>query len=129
MCDKLPSIPVSQRNQKNGVIIYTDNVIRVSLLTPNMTLDDFKGWLSANPITVLYRLAEPIETPISETELNAYRHLLTNKGNTTIISEADMEVDYYINKPNAQAIGNIHSQVNADYLKLQQAIISTGGNV
>jgi hypothetical protein len=78
---------------------------------------------------VLYELATPIETPLSETELNAYRQLYTNKPNTTILSEADMEVEYYINKPNAQAIGNIHSQINKDYLKLQQAIISTGGNV
>lgn len=77
---------------------------------------------------LLYELETPIETPISETELNAYRQLMTNKGTTTILSEADMEVDYYINKPNAQAIGNIHSQVNKDYFKLQQAIISTGGS-
>ena len=72
-------------------------------------------------------LITPIETPLSETELNAYRQLMTNSGNTTILSGADMEVDYYT--PKGQAIGNIHSQVNKDYLKLQQAIISTGGNV
>ena len=77
---------------------------------------------------LIYPLATPIETPISESELNAYRQLYTNKGNTTILSEAIAEVDYYINKPNAQAVGNIHSQVNKDYFKLQQAIISTGGN-
>ena len=41
---------------------------------------------------------------------------------------ADMEISYYINKPNAQAIGNIHSQVNKDYFKLQQAIITLGGS-
>ena len=76
----------------------------------------------------VYELETPIETPLTEQELNAYRQLMTNSGNTTILSEADMEVDYYINKPNAQAIGNIHSQINKDYFKLQQAIISTGGN-
>jgi hypothetical protein len=54
---------------------------------------------------------------------------MTNKGTTTILSEADMEISYYVNKPNAQAIGSLHSQINKDYLKLQQAIISTGGNV
>ena len=77
---------------------------------------------------VIYALAEPIETPLTETELNDYRQLMTNKGTTTILSEAEVEVDYYINKPNAQAIGNIHSQLNKDYFKLQQAIIETGGN-
>ena len=73
-------------------------------------------------------LQTPIEIPLTETELNAYRQLYTNKGTTTVLSEAEAEVDYYINKPNAQAIGNIHSQVNEDYFKLQQAIISLGGN-
>jgi hypothetical protein len=33
-----------------------------------------------------------------------------------------------VNKPNAQAIGSLHEQINKDYFKLQQAIISTGGN-
>ena len=92
------------------------------------SLDDFKSWLSTNNVTFILELETPIETPLNETELNAYRQLMTNSGNTTILSEAEMEVDYYINKPNAQAIGNIHSQINKDYFKLQQAIISTGGN-
>jgi hypothetical protein len=89
-----------------------------------------RQWLIDNNVKFYYPIAEPIETPISETELNAYRQLYTNKGNTTILNSdgADMEISYYINKPNAQAIGNIHSQVNKDYLKLQQAIISTGGS-
>jgi hypothetical protein len=79
---------------------------------------------------VVYILPTPIETPLSETELNAYRQLYTNKGNTTILSECeDTEITYYINKPNAQAIGSLHEQINKDYIKLQQAIISTGGNV
>ena len=76
----------------------------------------------------VYELETPIETPLTETELNAYRQLYTNKGNTTILSEVDMEISYYVNKPNAQAIGSLHEQINKDYFKLQQAIISTGGN-
>ena len=92
------------------------------------TLEEFKTKLANNPITVICVRATPIKTPLTETELNAYRHLMTNKGNTTVLSEAEAEVDYYINKPNAQAIGNIHSQVNENYFKLQQAIIETGGN-
>jgi maltodextrin utilization protein YvdJ len=75
---------------------------------------------------LVYELETPIETPISETELNAYRHLLTNKGDTTILNSdgADMEITYYVNKPNAQAIGSLHEQINKDYFKLSQAIIS-----
>lgn len=92
------------------------------------TVDDFKSAYGDKEIVIHYELETPQEIPLTETELNAYRHLMTNKGNTTFISEAEAEVDYYINKPNAQAIGNIHTQVNADYFKLQQAIITTGGS-
>ncbi len=87
---------------------------------------DFKTWLSSNNVTIYYPLATPIETPLTEVELNAYRQLVTNKGTTNILSEADAEVEYYT--PYGQALGNIHSQVNKDYFKLTQAIISTGGN-
>jgi hypothetical protein len=80
-------------------------------------------------VKLVYQLETPIETPISESELNAYRQLHTNKPNTTILSGCeDTEITYYVNKPNAQAIGSLHEQINKDYLKLQQAIISTGGS-
>ena len=80
-------------------------------------------------IYLIYQLRTPIETPLTEQELNAYRHLMTNKGNTTVLSECeDTEITYYVNKPNAQAIGSLHEQINKDYFKLQQAIIETGGN-
>lgn len=55
---------------------------------------DRETWLAEHPIHFIYRLATPIETPLTETELNAYRKLHTNKPNTTIISEAEMIVDY-----------------------------------
>lgn len=89
----------------------------------------FKTWLSENNVTFVLPLETPIETPLTETELNAYRHLMTNKGTTNVLSECeDTEITYYVNKPNAQAIGSLHEQINKDYFKLQQAIISTGGN-
>ena len=93
----------------------------------NGTKDEVNAWLKAQyqagtPVTFICLVKSPQEIPLTETELNAYRQLMTNKGNTTILSEADAEVEYYVNKPNAQAIGNIHSQINKDYLKLQQAI-------
>lgn len=56
--------------------------------------DALKSWLSENNVTFLLELETPIETPLAEQELNAYRQLHTNKGNTTILSEADMEVSY-----------------------------------
>ena len=102
-------------------------VFRIDGVTSSV--ENWKAYLQANPITVIGERQTPIETALTETELNAYRHLMTNKGTTTILSECeDTEVTYYINKPNAQAIGSLHEQINKDYIKLQQAIISTGGS-
>ena len=97
----------------------------------NGTRDEANAWLKAQnqagtPVTFICLVKSAQETPLTETELNAYRQLTTNSGNTTILSEADMEVDYYT--PKGQAIGNLHTQINKDYFKLTQAIISTGGN-
>ena len=117
-------------NTDNGVAIgsVSSKFIGFKIVGHTESVDAWKSFLASNNVSIVYELATPIESDISETELNAYRHLMTNKGTTTILSEAEAEVDYYINKPNAQAIGNIHTQVNADYFKLQQAIISLGGN-
>lgn len=90
------------------------------------TPEELKAHLTSNPMIFIVGLATPIETPLSETELNAYRQLMTNSGNTTILSEADAEATYY--KLNGQALGSVHAQINKDYLKLQQAIIALGGS-
>ena len=84
----------------------------------------FKTWLSENNVTFVLPLETPIETPLTETELNAYRQLMTNKGTTTVLSEADVDLLYYVNKPNAQVIGDIHTQINKDYLKLHAMLQS-----
>lgn len=56
----------------------------------------FKEWLSANPLTILFQLALPIETPLSNAEINAFRALRSHKPNTTILNDAGvhMSVEY-----------------------------------
>ena len=60
------------------------------------TVADFVSWAKSVGLIVLYILKTPIETPLSETELAAYRALHTNKPNTTILNDsgAYMSVDY-----------------------------------
>lgn len=124
------TIYYSQIGKATGVFL-TEEAPCVIITIPKTIASDIttlKQWLIDNGVKIYYPLAEPIETPLTEKELNAYRHLMTNKGTTTILSETDMEISYYVNKPNAQAIGSLHEQINKDYFKLQQAIISTGGS-
>ena len=65
----------------------------------NSNFTDKASWvahLAENPITVLYELETPIETPLSEEELAAYRSLHTYKDNTTVSNNAIawMELEY-----------------------------------
>jgi hypothetical protein len=60
----------------------------------------------------MYILAKTIETPLSETEIAAYRAMHTNKPNTTILNDggAHMKVEYaadtklYIDKKIREAL-------------------------
>lgn len=55
-----------------------------------------KSWLAQNPVTLVYELATPIETSLTEAELNAYKSLHTYKPNTVISNseDAEMKVEY-----------------------------------
>ena len=59
-------------------------------------LDSWRSWLSKNPMTILYILATPIETSLSEEELAAYAALRTYRGNTAVSNDASahMEIEY-----------------------------------
>ena len=48
---------------QNGNVFYI-NILKSKLTTPNV--EGFKAWLKANPTTIYYELAEPVETPLSE---------------------------------------------------------------
>ena len=65
----------------------------LNIFIPN---DDVALFEAQESVTVVYNLFTPIETPLSETELAAYRALHTNKPNTTILNDsgAYMSVDY-----------------------------------
>ena len=92
-----------------GVTIGSfDNVIMLSikisrLLDYGYSVDDttthvnaLSGWLSDNPTSIIYATTAPIETPLSEEEIAAYKALHTNYPNTTIYNDegAYTEVKY-----------------------------------
>lgn len=63
-------------------------------------------------------LATPIETPLSESELEAYSKLHTNYPTTTIISEAHMEVKYG---------ADTKSYIDNKFNELRTAVVALGG--
>ena len=67
------------------------------------TVEDLRLWLSeqysaGTPVTIVYPLATPIETALTDVELTAYRATHTNCPNTVIVNNTDahMEVSYNV---------------------------------
>ena len=57
------------------------------------TLAEWKAHLQANPMTVVYELAEPIETPLSANDLKALKGLKSFQGVTNVFNNANAEMD------------------------------------
>lgn len=53
----------------------------------NKGLDSWKEHLTVNPLEIVYVRITPIETPLTETEIAAYKALHTNKPNTVILND------------------------------------------
>ena len=63
---------------------------------PNKTVAEFKNWLQSNQITVLYHLAEPVFTPLSEAEQEQMNELCTYYPTTVLDNDqgCDMALTY-----------------------------------
>lgn len=57
------------------------------------TVEEWKAHLKANPMTVVYELAEPIETALPIVDQTAIKNLHTYKPNTVVTNDADAEMD------------------------------------
>lgn len=84
-------------NRENGYLINNNTFfVRVAESLAINTEPDFRAWLASNPVTLQYVLATPIETDLSEAQIQAYKSLTTFKP-TSIISNdenAQMNVEY-----------------------------------
>lgn len=85
------------------------------------SLDDFMNYVG-DECFVMIPLKEPIETPLSETELAQYKALHTNYPTTTILNDsgAHMEVKYTADKKN---------YIDNKFAQITNAVLSMGSNV
>ena len=97
MCNALMynTSPIDRNNIDNVIAAFYNGGI-FARCDAHKTVDEFVEWAKSVDLKVQYILVTPIETPLSETELAAYRALHTNKPNTTILNDsgAYMSVDY-----------------------------------
>ena len=105
----------------NLYTISTGNKCYVSL-NGTETLSEFQDYLAEHPMTLLCTLVTPVETPLSEDVLAAYKALHTNYPVTTILNDAGagMEIGYQ---------ADTKSYIDNRFAELQSAILSMGGNV
>lgn len=87
----------SDSNRENGYLINNNTFfVRVAESLALNTEPDFRAWLASNPITLQYVFATPIETDLSEAQIQACKSLTTFKPTSIISNDANaqMEVEY-----------------------------------
>jgi hypothetical protein len=87
---------------KNGKEVYWANATHISFDVSHYgvaSVEEFKNFLreqynNGTPCKVLYELLEPTEENLTESDIQAFKQLHTNYPTTTIISDAEVEVEY-----------------------------------
>lgn len=94
---------------KEGIGIQADG--RIYIVHSKITsLAEWKAYLAENPITAVYKLAEPNTANIEmDIDLSTY----CNVTHFTNADNANMEVEYFGNSPNGKVVGELQEQVNS----------------
>ena len=108
-----------------GAWVHPGSSTKVALriVTDHATAEELKAWLadkatSEEPVTVLYILAEPIETPLTDEEIEVCKALHTNRLVTTIFNDegAWMSADY---------VADTKTYIDNKFLELEKTILNT----
>ena len=88
-------------DSKGGINYFVSGTVGFAFFHALDSVSDWKAFLAdqftnGSPVTLIFPVAKPIETPLSEEELAAYAALHTYRGNTTVSndSSAHMEIEY-----------------------------------
>ena len=76
----------SPPEKDEGTIFAFEGVIMLYKIFSG--IDEANEWLTKNPVTVIYPLANHIETPLTPEEIAAFKVLHTNEPTTTIMNDA-----------------------------------------
>lgn len=98
LCDKYRNINYAWDAIYNGVFgIYSDNAVATNkyFRPPSAaveTVEQWKAWLSENPLTLWYETAEETFIPLSESEQEQMNALHTNRPTTALSNDADCDM-------------------------------------
>lgn len=97
LCDKLRYVANYSLDEEHFYV--QDGFAWIFIKTSRLT-DGISSYLASEPITVSYVLAEPIETPLPDADVEALKNIQTFKGITHVFTDSevkpDMEVEYVI---------------------------------
>jgi hypothetical protein len=104
---------VTANNDFRGICGNPDYPLIYVRVDGVLSLNEFREWIAENPITILYEVNEPVETPLSAEEIAAYSKLRTYKESTTVSNDASayMKIQYVMD-----AKKYIDSQISAGIL-------------
>lgn len=87
-------------------IYFRDNTSNALFTNATASVSFFEN----NEVYVVYELAEPIETPLTEAELIAFKSLRTYSSGSSLLNDGgcDMEAEYFLANNIGQAMADVH---------------------
>lgn len=97
LCSHFPHDKGSLTGGLDGCRFSNEEISSVFYISSSKHTDvsAFKSWLASNPVTLVYELAEPIETALPQADIDAIKNLHTYKPNTVVMNDADAEMDVH----------------------------------
>lgn len=91
--------------------LNADNALGFKYLSLT-TLAEWKAWLQSNPVTVVYELAEPTETPLTAEQVAEFMKLQTFKPVTNVLADGEVTVKYYCNNESGETVAMVSKKAN-----------------
>ena len=99
-----------------GSCIYaltTNNGIWFRISDDITSVADTRAWLRSKPMTVVYELATPTETPLTAEQVAEFKQLYTFEPVTNVLCDGEVEMRYYKANVNGETVGIVHKKVEA----------------
>lgn len=131
ICDKFINRNVWNTDEE-AIQSIIDNFIRLRINTSRAsTVAELKTWLSNNPITVEYELAEEEIVPYTETQKEAWekiKNMILYKGTNHISCTGKLKIKYYTNEEMNEIYAkkeDLHEHANRSILDQTQEAFTT----
>lgn len=93
------------------------------------TLAEWKAHLQANPMKVVYELAEPVVAPLTAEQVAQFKQLYTFEPVTNVFCDGEVELLYYKNTDNGETVGIVHKKVEASEKAIEDMQTVLGGEI